>query len=64
VSRLRVPRYGSNPFLSPLNTSPHSTVIILDKADDPLGAGVTLVVARETNAQRFDLIVRRRLGWG
>ncbi len=51
-------------FSPPLNTSPHSTVIILDKADDPLGAGVTLVVARETNAQRFDLIVRGAVGVG
>jgi hypothetical protein len=42
-------------------------LFILDKAGDPLaqmGAGVILVVARETNAQRFDLIVLRRLGWG
>ena len=42
-------------------------LFILDKAGDPLaqmGAGVILVVAREANAQRFDLIVLRRLGWG
>lgn len=42
-------------------------LFILDKAGDPLaqmGAGVTRVEARETNAQRFDLIVLRRLGWG
>ena len=42
-------------------------LFILDKAGDPLtqmGAGVTRVEARETKAQRFDLIVLRRLGWG
>lgn len=42
-------------------------LFILDKACDPLaqmGTGVILVVARETNAQGFDLIVLRRLGWG
>lgn len=42
-------------------------LFILDKAGDPLaqmGAGVILVVARETNAQRFYLIVLRRLGCG
>ena len=42
-------------------------LFILDKAGDPfaqMGAGVILVEAGKTNAQRFDLIVLRRLGWG
>lgn len=49
------------------DTAVNLALFILDKACDPLaqmGAGVILVVARETNAQRFDLIVLRRLGWG
>lgn len=46
-------------------------LFILDKAGDPLApkfvqlrACLAYVVARETKAQRFDLIVLRRLGWG
>ena len=46
-------------------------LFILDKAGDPLApkfeqlsACLAYVVARQANAQRFNIIVLRRLGWG